>query len=169
MTNLNITLRPWNEEKDLDNMVHLANNPRIAERLMNRFPHPYSIEDGKRFIQSANASDPPHVLAIDLLGQAIGGIGVHPLDDVFAKNAEMGYWLGEPFWNKGYGSLAIKMMIRYAFDHLPIQRIFARPFGTNTASQRVLEKCGFQLEARLKDTVYKNGKYDDELIYAVRR
>ena len=60
-------------------------------------------------------------------------------------------------------------MVDYGFQHWDINRIFARPFGTNIASQRVLEKAGFVLEARLEKTIFKNGEYLDELIYAVRR
>ncbi|EJF10156.1 GNAT family acetyltransferase [Pontibacter sp. BAB1700] len=60
-------------------------------------------------------------------------------------------------------------MVDYGFANWDINRIFARPFGYNIASQRALEKAGFVLEAKLEKTFYKNGEYQDELIYAVRR
>lgn len=60
-------------------------------------------------------------------------------------------------------------MVTFAFDTYPIERVFARPFGRNLGSQKVLEKNGFKLEARLEHTIFKNGVFEDELIYAVRR
>ncbi|MDV7400217.1 GNAT family protein, partial [Arthrospira platensis SPKY1] len=77
-------------------------------------------------------------------------------------------WLAEPFWGRGIVTEAIKQVVDFAFNTYDINRIFARPFGTNIASQRVLEKAGFTLEARLEKTLYKNGEYLDELIYSVR-
>ena len=81
----------------------------------------------------------------------------------------MGYWLAEPYWGQGIITNAIKEMIGFTFKTYDINRVFARPFDTNTASQRVLEKAGFKLEAKLEKTIYKNGEYLDELIYAYRR
>lgn len=60
-------------------------------------------------------------------------------------------------------------MVEYGFSQFPVNRIYARPFGSNLASQRVLEKAGFKLEARLDKVIFKNGVAEDELIYAVRK
>jgi len=120
-------------------------------------------------MENANELNPPSVLAIDLDGEAIGGIGVHPQLDVHCKNAEIGYFIGEPFWGKGIITQAIQKMVVYGFENWDVQRIFARPFGTNIGSQKALEKARFKLEARLEKTIFKNGVYEDELIYAVRR
>ena len=81
----------------------------------------------------------------------------------------MGYWLGEAFWGRGIISNSIIQAVQFAFDTYDIDRVFARPFGSNIASQRVLEKNGFTLEARLKQTLIKNGVMEDELVYAIRR
>jgi len=162
------SLRPWNIS-DLDSLVKYADNPRIARFMTDRFPHPYTAETGKAFIGMATAPDPVRIFAIDIDGEACGGIGLHPQEDIQRRNAELGYWLAEPFWNKGIISRAIPQVIEYGFRSLDIDRIFARPFGTNAASQRVLEKVGFVLEARLQKTLVKNGVAEDELIYAVRR
>lgn len=154
---------------DLDSLVRHANNSNIAKNMMDRFPHPYTAENGKLFIESASSSDPVSIFAIEIDGEAVGGIGIHPQQDVFRKSAELGYWLAEPFWGKGIISLAIPQMLDLAFKTFDITRVFARPYGTNKGSQRVLEKTGFTLEARLEKTIFKNGEYLDELIYAVRR
>ena len=150
-------------------MVKYANNPKIAQNLTDAFPHPYTEVAGKAFIQMALKNSPPNILAITIEDEFVGGIGLHPQADIHRLNAELGYWLAEPFWGQGIVTQAIKEMIVYGFANLPIERIFARPFGSNIASQRVLEKAGFSLEARLSKTLIKNGLIEDELIYAVRK
>lgn len=165
---MNFLLRPWLID-DLDDLVKNANNFNIAKFMTNGFPHPYNTEDGKKFIALANKDTPKHIFAIDVVGQAVGGIGVHLQTDIHCKNAELGYWLAEPFWGYGIITKAINQMVDFAFNTYDINRVFARPFGTNKASQRVLEKAGFLLEGRLEKVLFKNGEYLDELIYAVRR
>ncbi len=161
-------LRAWNIE-DLNNLVKYANNYKIARNLSDKFPYPYTEEDGRSFINFASGESVNHIFAIELEGKACGGIGLHPQFDIQCKNAELGYWLGEPFWGKGIMSEAIKQVVRYGFANIEVDRIFARSFGTNIASQKLLEKTGFVLEAKFQKTLYKYGKYEDELIYAVRR
>lgn len=165
---MNLELRPWKKE-DLENLVKYANNKKIADNLTDAFPHPYTKEKGIAFIEMATKSSPPTIMAIVIDGEAVGGIGLHPQTDIHAKNAEMGYWLAEPYWGKGIISAAIKKMVDYGFENFEITRIFARPFGRNIGSQKVLEKAGFILEAKFDNTIFKNGQFEDELIYAIRR
>jgi RimJ/RimL family protein N-acetyltransferase len=166
---MDFRLRPWRTD-DLPALVRYANNFAIARNLTNQFPHPYSEEDGERFIAMATRDTPTRIFAIELQGEAGGAIGIHPQTDIHARNAELGYWLAEPFWGQGIMTRAVREMVAYGFRTYPeVDRIFARPFGSNHASQRVLEKAGFALEARMEKTLYKNGAYEDELIYAVRR
>jgi [ribosomal protein S5]-alanine N-acetyltransferase len=165
---MQFALRPFTEA-DVDSVAKYANNLEIAKNLTNKFPHSYSTENAKQFIAFATANKPVHIMAIDINGEAIGGIGIHPKDDIECKNAEMGYWLGEPFWGNGIITKAVLQMIDYGFANFEIDRIFARPFGTNIASQKVLEKTGFTLEAKFEKTLFKFGEYQDELIYAIRR
>lgn len=165
---MQFTLRPWHES-DLESLVKYANNPGVAQYLMNRFPHPYTPEHGRNFIAMASGSRPYNILAIEVEGEAAGGIGLHPQEDIYCKNAELGYWLAEPYWGRGIVTRAVLQMVEYGYLHWDITRIYARPFGTNIASQRVLEKAGFTLEARFEKTIFKNGVYLDELVYAVRK
>lgn len=165
---MDFILRPW-QETDASSLAKYANNYNIAKNLTNQFPYPYTIENAKQFIVMAMSKTPNHIFCIDINGEAIGGIGVHPQQDVQCKNAELGYWLAEPFWNKGIVSKAIPQIVDYGFKTFDINRIYARPYGTNVASQKVLEKCGFILEARFEKTFYKNNEYLDELIYAIRK
>ncbi len=161
-------LRPWNPE-DLDNLVHHANDPEVACFMTDGFPHPYTPEHGKAFIEYANRDKPVHIFAIEVNGKAAGGIGIHPQTDIMRKNAELGYWLGKAYWGQGIVSKAIPQMITFAFDNYDIERLFARPYGNNPASCRVLEKAGFKLEARIEKNIYKLGEFQDELIYGFRR
>ena len=161
-------LRPW-KASDINSLIKYANNWNIAKNLTNQFPHPYTIQDGKAFIEYATKDDPIHIFAIEVNQEAVGGIGIHPQSDIFIKNAELGYWLGEPFWGYGIVSKAIKQIIQFGFSAFDIERIFARPYGTNFASQKILEKNNFLLEGRYNNILYKNGEYLDELIYAIRR
>jgi [ribosomal protein S5]-alanine N-acetyltransferase len=165
---MDFKLRPWSIN-DLGSLVLYANNFNIAKQLRDVFPHPYTRADGEAFIAFATKDDPILIFAIEVNGEAIGGIGIHPLDDIHRKNAELGYWLAEPFWKNGIITNAIKEMVTHAFKTFDIDRIFAIPFATNIGSQKVLEKAGFVLEARFEKTLYKNGEYLDELIYAIRK
>jgi RimJ/RimL family protein N-acetyltransferase len=165
---MDFSLRPWTSN-DLDSLIEFGNNKAIAKFMTDKFPNPYTKEKGESFIAFTQQHDPIHVFAIDVDGKAVGGIGIHPQDDIHCRNAELGYWLGEPFWGHGVITKAIIQMVDYGFTNFEIDRIFARPFGTNTASQKVLEKAGFKLEARFERSLYKNGEYLDELVYAIRR
>lgn len=162
------SLRAW-RESDIPSLLKYANNSNIAANMTDQFPHPYKEENAKAFVGFATKDNPVHIFAIDYQGEAIGGMGVHPQGDIMRKNAELGYWLAEPFWGKGIISQHIPEMVNFAFKTYDITRLYARPFGTNIASQRVLEKNGFVLEAKLEKTIFKNGEFLDELIYAVRR
>lgn len=162
-------LRPWRAD-DLLDLVRHANDPRVAGNMTDSFPHPYTEASGRAFLERAMAAQPPRILAITVDDLPIGSIGVYPQEDIFRRNAEFGYWLAPNYWGQGLMSQAVPAMVQYVFANFPaIDRLFARPFGSNIGSQRVLEKCGFTLEARLTGTILKNDRIEDELIYAVRR
>lgn len=154
---------------DLDALVRLANNPNIAKTLTDRFPHPYTEQDGLRFLEFAinSKQDDKHLLhAIEVDGQFAGGIGLHPESDIFRLNTEIAYWVGEPYWNKGITTQAIKEVVKYGFTEFDFTRIFARLIGSNKASARVLEKAGFTLECTIPRSIIKNGLLEDCLVYA---
>ncbi len=170
---MQISLRPWHID-DLDTLVSIANNPNIAKYMADVFPHPYTIENGKAFIgltiNDIKTSPPTAVrFAIIVDGKPIGGIGLHLQSDIMRKNAEIGYWLAEDYWGKGIVTCAINQIVKYGFENLDIVRIFARIYGTNIPSQKVVEKCGFKLEGKYDKTIFKNNEFLDELIYAIRK
>jgi len=165
---MDVKLRKWNEA-DLSSLVKYANNWNVAKWLTNGFPYPYTREDGKAYLSMIAEDNPVKVFAIEVNGETVGSIGIFPQSDIHEKNAEMGYWLAEEYWGQGIMTKAIEEIVEYGFQTFDIIRIFARPFSTNLKSRRVLEKAGFTLEAILKKTLFKNGEFMDEIIYAKRK
>ena len=165
---MDFTLRPFCME-DADSLAYYANNPNIAKNLRNVFPQPYTKEDAVAYLQSCIEKEGCGQItrAIVVGGQAVGSIGIFIQTDVACKTAELGYFLGEPFWGNGIASRAISSIIKEAFSRFVLQRIFATPFATNLASCRVLEKAGFTLEGILRRSVYKNGMVLDSCMYAI--
>jgi RimJ/RimL family protein N-acetyltransferase len=135
-------------------------------RITRRVPHPYTIEDANNFLQGSIAGLPRIHFCIDIGGEAVGGIGLRPGEDVHRHTAEFGYWLAEEFWGQGIMSEIVPAFVDYCFKEFSLNRIFAMPHSNNPASARVLEKAGFALEGRLRKNVIKDGKILDSLLYA---
>lgn len=161
-------LRPW-QKSDLESLVKHANNPNIAKFMTNGFPYPYTKAHGEKWLEIATTTHASNFMCIEINGEAAGGAGIHLQQDIMCKNAELGYWLSEEYWGNGIIPKVVLQVVDYGFKNFDITRIYARPFGNNQASQRVLEKCGFKLEARIEKSIFKNGEFLDELIYAVRK
>lgn len=164
----NIILRNW-QEKDVKSLSRNANNKMIWDNLRDEFPYPYTEMAAKQWITIANQDKPITNFAIVYKGSAIGGVGIIKQNDIFRKNAEIGYWLGAKYWNKGISTKALKAMIEYTFETFDINRLFAHIFESNQASIRVLQKCGFTKEACLKKSIIKNNKIQDCYIYSLLR
>jgi RimJ/RimL family protein N-acetyltransferase len=147
-------------------LVEHANNRRIWLNLRDHFPHPYTRADARRFIRDARAMTPETLFAIAVDGAAIGSIGFIPRLDVERVSAEIGYWVGEPFWGRGIATEALIAVTRHAIERHGLTRVFALPFEYNAASCRVLEKAGYTLEARLRRSAIKNGVIVDQFQYA---
>jgi ribosomal-protein-alanine N-acetyltransferase len=161
----NLRLRPW-RDTDLESLVRYADNHHVWINLRDGFPHPYTMEAGRIWLGMARKEDTHLFLAIEVDDEAVGGIGVSFKDDVYRINAEIGYWLAEPFWGRGLMSEAVELLVDHVFNCYPgIQRIYADCFSWNPASARVLQKCGFHLEAIHKNSVIKNGQVIDEHRY----
>lgn len=165
---MTFTLRPF-EQADLPALVKHANDPSIAAFLSDAFPHPYTEEHGRVFLNDA-MNQLPFRRCIDINGECCGAIGLHPKPDLWRFNLELGYWLGKPYRGQGIMTEAIRRMVQLGFSTFPdIKRIYASTFVANVASQRALERAGLEREAELKGTIMKNGVVHDEVIYAVRR
>jgi len=126
---------------DVKAVAALANDRRIAENTL-RIPHPYRIADAEAFIGTANVGDDEIVFLTTLRdGTVLGACGIAMLD---GKTPELGYWLGVPYWGRGYGTEAARALIDHAFTTLGHEQLVSGARVSNPASRRVLEKCGFQ-------------------------
>ena len=150
---------------DAASIVRHVNDRRVWINLRDRVPHPYAIEDANRFLARACA-EPRTVFAIDVLGEAVGCIGLELHGDIECVSAEIGYWLGAAHWGHGIATAAVRAVTRHAFGNFGICRIYALPFAHNAASCRVLEKAGYLCEGRLRRSVIKDGEVLDQLLYA---
>lgn len=162
----NWTLRPW-RLGDEAALVKYANNRNIWINLRDAFPHPYTASDATEWVQSQKDQNPVLDFAIANEREAIGGIGLTPGVNEYMRSAEIGYWLGEPFWGKGIATEAVRALVKYAFANFDFVRLHAVVKEWNPASMRVLEKCGFQLEGRLRKSIVKDGQTIDQLLYAI--
>ncbi len=159
------TIRDWRLE-DAESLAKRANNRKVWLGLRDAFPHPYGIEDAKKFLHEATTENVGVRFCIEIDGAAAGGIGLKPGEDVHRHTAEFGYWLAEEFWGKGIATEAVTAFVKYCFETLSFKRMVAEAFSNNSASARVLEKAGFVLEGRLRKNVIKDGKILDSLVYA---
>jgi RimJ/RimL family protein N-acetyltransferase len=162
-------VRPWQPD-DASSLAHHADDRRIWRNLRDRFPHPYTRADAEAFIAMARAMSPVTFFAIAIDGNAVGGIGYTLHDDVERVSAEIGYWLGAAFWRRGVMTSALAALTSFAFDrHAELRRIYAVPYAWSDASIRVLEKTGYHLEGRMRQSAIKDGQVTDQLLYAILR
>jgi RimJ/RimL family protein N-acetyltransferase len=162
----NYQIRSWRAE-DAASLQKYADNRKIWLNLRDIFPHPYTCTDAQRWIDFVLSQEPECNFAIATASEAIGGIGLVFGEDVHCLTAELGYWLGEPFWRRGIMSGAVSCFTDFAFLNYRLQRIFAAPFVGNLASRRVLEKAGFLPEGIMRNSVLKDGCILDQVLYAV--
>lgn len=155
------------ERADAASMSVLANNPAIARNLRNVFPHPYTIEDAVFYIEKAREGAWGYCRAILHCETFAGVISLMPQEDIYRHTAEIGYWLGEPYWHKGITTEAIRLVCRHAFTETSIIRIYAGVFSSNRFSAAALVKNGFVLEGIKKKAVLKHNELFDEHFYAL--
>ena len=162
-----VRLRAWTLA-DAPALAKLINNKKVQDNLRDGLPFPYGEEDAKVFLSAVLASDPDQNLAfaIEADGELIGSISATRCANIHFRTAELGYYLGEPYWGKGFATEAVRQICDYIYRNTDIIRIFAEPFAYNTASCRVLEKAGFQLEGLLRSNAVKNGRILDMKMYA---
>lgn len=171
ITTCRLLLRPFALE-DAPAIQRLAGMPEIAATTIN-IPHPYPpgaalnyiIEQQLLYEKGAGVGFAIMNAGHNLLCGCIGLTFDH--DD---RQAELGYWIGVPFWGRGYATEAVRGILYYAFLELGCRRITARHFASNPASGRVLLKNGFQREGCRREAVYKEGRgYEDCIDYGLLR
>jgi len=155
--------------EDAPEVRRLAGAPEIA-RMTLLIPHPYEDGMAEEWISSLRPSyeaGEQMIFAMVLRegGELVGCIGM----DLNArdKNAELGYWVGKPYWGQGYCTEAAREMVRYGFEVLGLHRIHANHFGSNPASGRVLQKVGMSHEGTRREHYKKWGEYEDRVEYGL--
>lgn len=159
-------LKTW-KIKDAKRLAALSNDINVSKYLRDSFPYPYTLDDAIDFINFALKTNEALLFAIVYKDEVVGGLSIVFKDDVSKYEAELGYWVGSRYHNKGIATDAIKEAVNYVFGNFSIKRIYAEVIDENVASLRVLEKNGFEYEGRLRKSVYKNGKFYDKLVYAI--
>jgi RimJ/RimL family protein N-acetyltransferase len=162
-------VREWRLDDALSLAMH-ANDRRISLNMRDAFPHPYTAADAAAFLAIAVSMQPRTWFAVTVDGEAVGGIGYTLHGDVERVSAEIGYWLGAAFWGRGIMTAALRAVTTYAFrEHPELRRIYAVPYVTSIASAHILEKTGYRLEGRLRQSVIKDGHVLDQFMYAILR
>jgi RimJ/RimL family protein N-acetyltransferase len=154
-------------EADIPELVPLIGAREVAATTL-RIPHPYDEKHAREFLATVAKE---HELRLSIRqrsdGRLCGGIGLHP--EMSHQHAELGYWIGVPYWGNGYATEAAKAVVRYGFEQIKLNRIFAHHFKHNPASGKVLRKIGMKCEGRLRQHVLKLGAFVDLELYAIIR
>ena len=152
---------------DVPSLAHHANNPKIARNLRDSFPCLYSESDAQEWVEYVNNQTLETHFAIALGKDAIGVIGLELHGGMYAKLAEIGYWLGEPYWGRGVATQALQTFTNYALTTYELMLIFAIVIESNSASIRVLEKANYTIEKRFHKSIVKNGEDVSSIIYSI--
>lgn len=158
-------LRKYREE-DIPAMVALLGAREVAATTL-RIPHPYTETHARAFLGRLASNEGSHWFGVFLGGtrELCGGIGLTV--EVEHRRAELGYWIGVPYWGCGYATEASREMLRYGFEDLKLNRIFAGVFGGNSASENVLRKLGMKHEGTARQHFLKWGQYLDDEQYGI--
>ncbi|MGC1372280.1 MAG: GNAT family protein [Candidatus Sulfotelmatobacter sp.] len=161
-----LKLRPYSNA-DIAQLLPLIGAREVAATTL-RIPHPYTEKDAREFIAaSQNESECRLAITLRSDGQLIGGVGLRMAPQ--HQNAELGYWLGVPYWEKGYATEAAREMLRYGFEELHLHRIFASHFNNNPASGRILKKLGMHYEGCQREHLRKWDQFLDSELYGMLR
>jgi [ribosomal protein S5]-alanine N-acetyltransferase len=159
------------ETKDISNIILYANNSDISDNILN-VPNPFTKEDAISLVNrqvQGYEDKTAYVFGIFLkeFGEFTGIVSLH-LDKISNK-AEMGYWIGVPFRNKGIATASVQEVLAFGFNTLKLNKIFATHFTDNISSGKVLINAGMIKEAVLKEHYLKNGLYKDVVQYRLTK
>ena len=161
-------LRRWRSD-DLEALLRHADDAELARGVSDHFPHPYVRRDGEAFLAGKAVDLRNPVFAIEVDGEACGGIGARPGDGERRVGAEMGYWIGRRHWGRGMMTRVVGLFAPWTMAALHLERLQATVLDFNAASARVLEKNGFVEEGLLRRAVIKRGQLHDLRMFAITR
>lgn len=152
-------------EKHLKYLPEYLSNDNVVKWLL-VINNPYTDDDAKKWLQFCRDNENKkenYLFAIEVDGLFIGGIGLHKISE---HCFDVGYWISEKFWGKGYATEALNAITNLAFDELKIDRVQAYVFEGNEASERVLVKCGYEYEGFLRKSHKKGNTFHNSKLYA---
>jgi RimJ/RimL family protein N-acetyltransferase len=163
-----LTLR-LHAPSDIPALMPLIGAREVAATTL-RIPHPYTESDAQDFIAAtqddlSSGSGLRLGIVVSDGDTLCGGVGLRIEPD--HRRAELGYWIGVPYWGKGYATEAAKAMVKYGFETLRLHRIFASHIVSNSASARVLRKIGMRHEGRQRGHILKWGEFLDIEMYGM--
>jgi RimJ/RimL family protein N-acetyltransferase len=158
-------LRAW-RAADAESLARYANNERVWRNMSEAFPHPYSLALAQHWVDRGHIDLGGDNWAIAFDDEAVGGCGLHQGAGGDRCNAEIGYWLGEPFWGRGVVTQVARVLTEQAFARPEVTRVFAPVHADNPVSMRVLQKNGFYREAELRRSALKAGHVIDRVQWA---
>ena len=158
-------LRPWRVD-DLEALVRHANDEQVSRGVSDRFPSPYAVEDGEQFLAGKVVDFRDPVFAIEIDGEACGGIGARPGHGERARTAEFGYWLGRRHWGRGTMTRVVAAYAPWVMRELRLHRLYATVLAFNVGSAQVLRRNGFMEEGVLRAAVFKRGVLHDLRMFA---
>ncbi len=170
LTTARLLLRPFTLD-DVAAAAELAGEREIAEMIPN-IPHPYTEEDAENWIRThrpdlEEGKKINCAITLKSDGRLLGAISLGLRKAHHA--AEMGYWIGKPYWGRGYCTEAARELLRYGFEELELNRIEARHLTSNPASGRVMIKIGMTYEGILRELMFHRGKFRDLAVYSILR
>lgn len=158
-------LRPW-RAGDLDSLLRHANDEQVSRRVSDRFPSPYTQADGEAFLAGKVLDLDGPVFAIEIDGEACGGIGAHAGRGERGRTAEFGYWLGRQHWGRGTMTRVVAAYAPWVMRELRLHRLYATVLAFNIGSAQVLRRNGFMEEGVLRAAVFKRGVLHDLRMFA---
>ncbi|WP_339063454.1 GNAT family protein [Tepidibacillus marianensis] len=165
-----VRLREHRKE-DVQQAQTYINDPEVKGLLHPGVPYPYTLEDEQKWYESISATKELYSFAIETLSdhKYIGGCGINKVD---WKNsvAVVGIFIGDKeYWSKGYGTDAMKVLVRFIFEQMNIHRIQLHVFSFNKRAVKSYENCGFKEEGVLRKAIYRDGEYHDEIAMGILR
>ena len=158
-------IRPFRKGDEPELWRH-ADDPDVARNLRDRFPSPYTLTDAEGWVRETLEQRPLTNFAITVDDRVVGAVGFMVGQDIHRRSAEIGYWLGRAYWGRGLATEALIAVSEHAFARHDLARLYAGVLPWNPASERVLVKAGYTLEARMRSAATKGGHTVDELLYA---
>ncbi len=152
------------ESRDEELLVSYLNDEELTYFLSARIPQPYTNDSARWWVETGSSIG--IVYAIIYNGILVGSISAIPGEFEKQRTAEIGYWVARPYWGKGIASSALEEFTKRVFESTNLIRLYASVFEANSASAKVLSKCGYKLEAVLQSAIYKNGNVFNELHFS---